>query len=297
MELPAWLDPISALLVGGGTALLVATLGWFLLRRWATSHPIRRLLDPLATGASPVQLFLRGMFVPGNEFFSRAPEYPPGAGVGVTVHKWLNITDVHSASDVRAGLEILQLLIGANPRLTVTAGSADGARMSWNDCGLAVGVHYKAIQILETCEPRLVAFRNPDAFRSLISQEIFEAKPGADYGLIYKGRHAASHRTFWVVMGLSEVGTQAAARFLRVHARLLGQFVGAAPFAAIVGLDPAQGLDRATLRSLQPRPSWWRRLFYRRRWQQLMGAPTGRRTTTRATAAPVMPAKVKEGRE
>ena len=136
---------------------------------------------------------------------------------------------------------------------------------------VAIGQVYKAVQILDTCEPRLVGFRNPDAFRSLVSQELFEAKPGVDYGLIYKGRQPNSQRGSWVVMGIGDLGTQAAAYFLRVNAGLLARFTGGSPFAAVVGVDVNRGREAGQLRLLLPRPSWWRRLLYRRQLRELLG--------------------------
>ena len=72
-------------------------------------------------------------------------------------------------------------------------------------------------------------------------------------------------------MGLGDVATEAAARFLRLNARPLLQLTGGAGFAAIVSVDSARGPESATLRLLQPRPAWWRRLLHRGSWQQLMG--------------------------
>jgi hypothetical protein len=260
--------------------LLVLALAWPMLLRRNRERPIRQLLGRVATETGAITCFVRGMFVPANEFFSRAPEYPPRPGGGVTVHKWANIPEVHSASDVRALAQLLQLLAATNHRLTFSCQSGDWTRQSWNDDAFAIGPHYASQLTLDTCEPRLVTFRYPAAFRSLVSQDVFETRAGWDYGLIYKGEHPATHRACWVVMGLGDLGTEAAAWFLRVNARMLGLFTGSRPFAAIVAVDSKRGRDAAILRWLQPKPSWWRRFLYRRRWQQLRGEAEGRVVTT-----------------
>ena len=270
MSLPPWLDSTAVLLLGA-LALLLGAVAWSVLRWWMAQYPVRCLLGRLATEPVTANLFIRGMFVPGNEFFSRAPEYPPGTGGGVTVHKWANIPEVHTASDVCAVADILQLLATSNSRLAFAIRSAEASFSGPNDETIAIGSHHKALQILAMCEPRLIGFRNPDAFRSMVSQEIFEAKPGIDYGLIYKGRHPTSQRAFWVVMGLGDLGTQSAAFFLRTNGGSLARFTGAGPFAAIIAVDNNRGGEAAQLRWLHPRPSWWRRLLFRRRLQELMG--------------------------
>jgi hypothetical protein len=187
------------------------------------------------------------------------------------VHKWVNIPEVFSAPDVRAAGDVLHLLVAAVPSVTITFRANDAGRRAWDEDAIAIGPHYKSVQILDACEPRLVAFRNPDAFRSLASRDVFEAKSGLDYGLIYRGAHPASHRVFWVVMGLGDVGTEAAAWFLRTHAKTLGHLTGAAPFAAVVSVETARGREAAQLKSLQPKPRWWRRLLYRKAWLKLSG--------------------------
>jgi hypothetical protein len=225
----------------------------------------------VATEPTTIGLYLRGMFVPTNEFFSRAPEYPPSPSGGVTVHKWTGIPEIFSSSDVRATADMLRLLVAANPAVDIAFRSVEKDRKVWNENAVSIGLHFTSQQILEGCEPRLVAFRNPDAFRSLVSQEVFEARAGIDYGLIYKGSHAASHRGFWVVMGLGDLATEAAAYFLRVNARALQRLTGTRPFAAILAVPSARGREAAVLRSLQPRPAWWRRLVYRKLLQRLAG--------------------------
>jgi hypothetical protein len=265
-----WADPILLALLGAALAL-VLVLAWSIFRRRDAQIPVRRLLGRVATEATPVGLFLRGMFVPANEFFSRAPEYPPSPSGGVTVHKWTGIPEVFSAAEMRAATDVLRLLVAANPEVEIAFRSVEKDRKVWDENSIAIGCHFTSQQILEGCDPRLVAFRNPDAFRSLVSQEVFEARGGMDYGLIYNGSHPASHRAFWVVMGLSELSTEAAARFLRVHARALQRLTGTRPFAAILAVPTARGREGAVLRSLQPRPSWWRRLAYRKLLQRLAG--------------------------
>jgi hypothetical protein len=272
----AWADPTLRALLGVALALLLV-LAWSIFRRRDAQLPLRRLLGRVVVDRAPVGMFLRGMFVPANEFFSRAPEYPPGLSGGVTVHKWTGIPEVFSAAEVRAATDVVRLLVAANPDIEIAFRSVEKNRKVWDENSVAIGCHFTSQQMLEGCEPRLVAFRNPDAFRSLVSQEVFEARGGTDYGLIYKGSHPASHRAFWVIMGLSELATEAAARYLRVNAHPLQRLTGSRPFAAILAVPAARGQEGALLRSLQPRPAWWRRLLYRRLLQRLAG-DTGPRT-------------------
>lgn len=256
---------LAALLAVGGA------WGWAALRRRRVTAPLRTLLGRLAAGSAPVSIQMRALFVPSGELFSRAPEYPPTVTAGLTVHKWTNIPEVHSAADVRAAVDVLHLLLAANPHATAVFRSIESAARGWTEDVIAIGPHVKSWQILDTCEPRLVALRNPAAFRSLVSHEVFEARGALDYGLVSKGSHPSTRRASWVIMGLSDAGTEAAAWFLRRHAAALGRLTGGAPFAAVVGVDTGRGRESATLRALQPRPSWWRRLVYRNAWKQVAG--------------------------
>jgi hypothetical protein len=256
---------LAALLALGGA------WGWAALRRHRATAPLRTLLGRLAAGSSPVSIQVRALFVPSGELFSRAPEYPPSVTAGLTVHKWTNIPEVHSAADVRAAVEVLHLLLAANRNVTAVFRPTESATRGWTEDVIAIGPHFKSWQILDHCEPRLMALRNPAAFRSLVSQEVFEARGTLDYGLVYKGSHPSTRRAFWVIMGLSDAGTEAAAWFLRRHAAALGRLTGGAPFAAVVAVDTGRGRESAAFRSLQPRPSWWRRLVYRNAWQQVAG--------------------------
>jgi hypothetical protein len=269
--LEGWGDPwrLTVLLLA---LALVTLLAWATLRRRDARWPLRRLLGRAVTDPGPVGIFLRGMFVPAAEFFSRAPEYPPGPSGGVTVHKWTGIPEVFDAAEVRALGDVLSLLIAANPDVDFVFRSVEKERRLWDQNAVAIGTHFTSQQILEGCEPRLVAFRNPDAFRSLVSQEVFETRGGTDFGLIYTGRRAATHHTFWVIMGLSSQATEATARFLRTHAEAIGKLTGGSAFAAILAVDPARG--GATLRSLQPRPVWWRRLLHRKILRELAARPS-----------------------
>jgi len=271
LPLPPWDDPSGLILPGAALGLLLC-LVWLVLRRRALHPGVRALLGPLATGPVPVAFCLRGMFVPGNELFYRAPADPRQPTEGLTVHKF-KVAEVYSAPDVLALGELQQLLLSSNRRLSLTVVSGEPTRQAWSQDTIAIGPHYKSTQILDACEPRLVAMRQPAAFRSLVSPELFEAKEGLDFGLVYKGRHPATHRTCWVVMGLGDAGTAAAARFLHAHARSLGSLTGRGSFAAVIAVDTAKGWEGSVLRSLQPRPSWWRRLLYRARWQSLTTAP------------------------
>jgi len=272
--LPGWDDPSQLLLliVALGLALCLV---WLALRRRAIHPAVRALLGPLATARVPVAFCLRGMFVPGNELFCRAPADPRQPTEGLTVHKF-KVAEVYSTSDVLALGELQQLLMGNNRRLSLSVVSGEPTRQAWSQDTISIGPHYKSMQILDACEPRLVAVRQPAAFRCLATPELFEAKEGLDFGLIYKGRHPATHRSCWVVMGLSDAGTAAAARFLHAHARSLGSLTGSGSFAAVISVDTTKGWEASVLRTLQPRPSWWRRLVFRRRLQSLTTAPWSR---------------------
>ena len=272
LSLPAWDDLPLPFLIGAAVALALL-LAWLIARRRALHPAVRALLHPLASGQRSVACCLRGMFVPGNELFSRAPADPRQPTEGLTVHKWVKVPEVHHAQDVQALGELQQLLLSSNRRLSMRVVSGEPNRQAWSEPTFAVGPHYKATQILDTCEPRLVAVRQPAAFRVLNGTEVFEAREGLDFGLVYKGRHAATHHMFWVVMGLGDSGTAAAAHFLRAHARSLGALTGRAPFAAIIAVDPNKGWESSVLRSLQPKPSWWRRLLHRKLWQKLTTNP------------------------
>ncbi len=266
-------DALVAALAAACT-LALATLVWLALGRRRGGGRTGTLLGRLARSATSISIFLRGMFVPNGEFFSREPEYPAGSSGELTVRKWVDIPEVYPAADVRAASDLLYLLSATNPDASIAFRSIERERSGWGEDSLSVGTHFRSIQILETCEPRLVAFRNPDAFRNLVTREIFEARGGSDFGLIYKGNHPATHRACWVVMGIGDLGTETAARFLRRHASRLGALTGPGPFAAIISVDRSRGPDGGSLHSLQPPPSWWRRLLHRKTLR-LLGARPG----------------------
>jgi hypothetical protein len=272
LPLPDWDDPNTPLLLGAALVLIVL-LVWLGLRRRALHPGVRALLSTLASGDQSVVFCLRGMFVPGNELFSRAPADPRQPTEGQTVHKWVKVPEVYSAPDVLALGELQNLLLSSNRRLNLKVVSGEPSRQAWSQETFALGPHYKAMQILDACEPRLVTVRQPAAFRGVTNPELFEARDGLDFGLIYKGRHPATHQIFWVVMGLGDTGTAAAAHFLRGQARALGLLAGRNCFAAIISVDTNKGWEGSVLRSLQPRPSWWRRLLYRKQWQKLTTSP------------------------
>jgi hypothetical protein len=271
--IPFWALPVGVL----AGALVAALL--MLLRGRMRHRAQRALLHPFPTIAGRIPVYLRGLFVPGGEFFSRAPEDPRHPSDGVTVHKWSKIPDVFGAADVQAAGTMLQLLSTHCPEAAPALLAGDPARQAWADDGIAIGPHYMTLQILDACEPRLVALRQPAAFRVLPSGEVFEGKEGLDFGLIYKGERPGTRKAFMVVTGLGDAGTVAAARFLQAHLGTLGRLMGRAPFAAIVAVDPARGPESARLRSLQPAPRWWRRLVYRKRWRALQAGPSGGRVS------------------
>ena len=253
----------------GAVASAVFALSSTSLTRLRERRPRRLLLGPLAKDKATIGVFIRGMFVPNKEFFSREPEYPSGMAGTITVRKWVNIPEVYGAADVRAASDLFRLLGEVAGEQVIAFRSVETDWKNWSEDAIAVGGHFKTLQILEVCEPRIVGFRNPDAFRSLVSRHLFEATGQTDYGLIYKGYHPASGRTFLVVMGLGAVGTEAAAHFLCSNAARLGNLTAGAPFAALVAVDLTQGREGGVLHWLQPKPTWWRRILYWKNWRAI----------------------------
>jgi hypothetical protein len=252
-----------------GAAVVLGLVLLVLIRVRSRGHALRMLLGDLVRRSSGVNILVRGLFIPTSEFFSRAPEDLRTPTAGITVHKWANVPEVHSAADMRAFADVASLLLGQRGDLAIALGAGDPARQSWSDSAIAIGPHYKAEQILDSCEPRLITYRNPNAFRSVNSPEIFEAREGMDYGLIYKGKHPASHRDCWVIRGLADLGTEGAARFLLQHGADLARLTGRGSFACLVSVDRAKGPGRAQLHWLTPKPRWWRRLLHRRTLEDL----------------------------
>src|SRR5262245_26598635 len=189
-----------------GIAVVAVILVGLSLWYFRTDPSVRLLLGSLVAKDSSAIFFLRGLFVPNNELFSKAPEDPRNPASGLTVHKWAKIPELYSVPDVRAVAEMLQLVLSMNSRLSFSLLSGETGRQTWSEDAIAIGPHYKSLQILDACEPKLVTVRQPAAFRTVQSSELFEAKEGHDFGLIYKGQHSASHRSFWVIMGLSDTG-------------------------------------------------------------------------------------------
>lgn len=274
-----------ALLVGVLTGLLFALLV-VLGRDRLARRSERALLHPFSTMTGRLSLYLRGLFVPGGEYFSRAPEDPRHPAGGVTVHKWARIGEVHCAADVQAAATVVRLLSSACPTVETSLSAGDAGRPAWSDHGIVVGPHYLAYQVLDGCTPRLASVRQPAAFRMMGSGKVFEAREGLDFGLVYKGERTGTRRSFLLVMGLGDAGTVAAAEFLAHHADLLGRLLGSRPFAAVIAVHPARGPSTATLQALEPRPAWWRRLLHRKEWRALRAA---------AAAMPVAPPRRPSG--
>ncbi len=263
-----WKDVALGVILGA-IASAVFALVLTTLSRLRQRRPRNVLLGPLAKDRTTISVFIRPMFVPNKEFFSREPDYQPGMAGTITVRKWPNIPEVYAAGDVRAASDVLRLLGDVGRNQVIAFRSIEADWKNWSEDTIAIGGHFKTFQILEACEPRIVGFRNPDAFRSLVSTHIFEAAGQSDCGLIFKGYHPASRRTFLVVMGLGAIGTEAAAHFLRVNAAPLGSLTAGAPFAAVVTVDSTQGPQGAVLHWMHPKPTWWRRLLYWSTWKKL----------------------------
>ncbi len=262
-----WPEGVLGVLLGA-LAAAVFTLAAPRLRRLRDRFPRRLLLGRLANEKATINLFLRGLFVPNNEFFSREPEQEPGMSGTITVRKWANIPEVYGAADVRAVTDLLRLLGEVAGEQSITFRPVE-AEKNWSEDAIAVGAHFKALQILDACEPRIIAFRHPDGFRSLVSRHLFVAAGQTDYGLIYRGYHPANGKAFLVVMGPGPLGTEAAAHFLRVNARGLGYLTAGTPFAAVIAVDLAQGRQGGVLHWLHPKPAWWRRLLFWAYWKPM----------------------------
>src|SRR5262245_27760951 len=117
LPLPDWDDPNTSLIIGA--AVLLVILIWLGLRRRALHPGIRALLSSLTSGDPSVVFCIRGMFVPGNELFSRAPADPRQPTEGQTVHKWVKVPEVYSVPDVLALQELQTLLLSGNRRLNL----------------------------------------------------------------------------------------------------------------------------------------------------------------------------------
>ncbi len=263
-------EAVLGAVAGAGFSAAIA-LTWFEIWRQRQRAPARRLLGRLGADKAAVGIYVRQMFVPGNEFFSRDPENQGMPG-SVAVRKWTNIPEVFDSAEIKAASELIHLLgeVGSG---AVTLKSVEKESGRWTDDAVSIGGNFKSFQILDTCEPKLVAFRNPDAFRSLVTRDVFETKGSTDFGLIYKGQHPSNHRTFLVLMGIGPAGTVAAALYLRSRLSQLGNLTGGAPFAAIVAADSAAATQGAgALRWLYPKPSWWRRLLWRKDWRKIWGS-------------------------
>ena len=150
-----------------GIALLAVLLLALALWYWRTDPSVRLLLGSLAAKDSSAIFFLRGLFVPNNELFSRAPEDPRNPSSGLTVLKWPKIPELYTVPDVRAIAELLQLALATNSRLSFQVMSGETGRQTWSEDAIAIGPHYKSLQILDACEPKLVQVRQPPAFRTL----------------------------------------------------------------------------------------------------------------------------------
>ena len=260
-------DAILGAIAGAAITAAIALIG-FEIWRQRNRAPARRLLGRLGADRAAVGVFVRQMFVPGNEFFSKDPESQAMSG-SVAVRKWTNIPEVFDSAEVRAATELIHLL-GEMGSGAVTIKSVEKESGRWTEDSISIGPHYKSFAILDTCEPKLVAFRNPDAFRSLVTRDVFETKSGSDFGLIYKGQHANRH-TFLVLMGIGSAGTVAASNYLKSNLTALGNLTGGKPFAAIVAADINAASPPGALRYLYPKPSWWRRLLFRKDWKSIWG--------------------------
>lgn len=263
---------IPWMLVAGIVAGLALALLAGVARARLAHRSVRALLHPLAGADGRLAIYLRGLFVPGHEYYSRAPEDPRHPAGGLTVHKWARVDGVHAAADVQAAATLLRLLAAACPRVVPTLEAGEPGRPAWGEHGIIVGPHHLAYQVLDGCAPRLASVRPSASVRLLGSGTVFEAREGLDFGLIYKGERTGVRRSYLLVTGLGDAGTIAAAEFLARHAAGLGRLMGRRAFALVVAVHPARGPASATLQGIEPRPAWWRRMLHGKDWQALRAA-------------------------
>src|SRR6266568_2942492 len=172
-------------------AVFSAALGlaYGALRRLQRLVPLRRMLGSLAEPNRPIGLYVRGMFVQGNTFYSREPQYLPVAPLQIMVRPWINIPEVVGAADVRVANDVANLLGVVGKREDFAYRSLERDWDEWTQDLVAIGGHYKSERLLDVGEPRIVSLPAPDRFHTLPDNRDFICAGLRDYGLIYRGRH------------------------------------------------------------------------------------------------------------
>ncbi len=241
-----WEDAVLGTILGAVlSGLFAASTGLFKALR--DRRPLKRLLGSLAESTTATGLYIRGMFVQGNTFYSRDPEYHPGMAGTVTVRSWVNIPEVFGAADVRAASQIASLLGTSGKQQSLVFRSIVADWDKWDEPAFSIGGHFKTDQILKHCQPSLVSLQQFDRFRVGASGPDFVAIGDDDFGLIYKGFHPTSGQPFIAIMGLGAVGTEAAAYYFHMNAPQLGRTYGSDPFALVIRAPLTQGYQGGSL--------------------------------------------------
>src|SRR4029078_12568676 len=94
-----------------GIAVLAVLLFALALWYWRTDPSVRLLLGSLAPKEPSTTFFLRGLFVPNNELFSKAPEDPRNPASGLTVLKWPKTPELYTVPDVLPVAELQQVVL------------------------------------------------------------------------------------------------------------------------------------------------------------------------------------------
>jgi hypothetical protein len=98
-----------------GIAILAVLLLALALWYWRTDPSVRLLLGSLATKDSSAAFFLRGLFVPNNELFSKARRIPSASGSPCSNGR--RFRALHRARCTRDA-ELQQLVLATNSRLS-----------------------------------------------------------------------------------------------------------------------------------------------------------------------------------
>lgn len=224
-------------------------LSYDALRRLRRLVPLRRMLGSLADPERSIGLYVRGMFVQGNTYQSREPQYLPLGPMHVILRQWGNIPEVVGTADVRAANDVANILGAVGKREAFVYRSLEHDWDEWTQDLISIGGHYKTERLLDIGEPRVVSLPKADTFRTLPDKRDFTATT-CDYGLIYRGRHPQTGAAFLALMGIGALGTEAAGYFLRTQAATLAALFPGSGYAVIVQTALNDGRQGA-------KPVWW----------------------------------------
>ncbi len=240
--------------VVSGVFVATASQAKRLLRR----SPIKALLGGLATDEGRPAFYVRSMFTQDNKFMSKEPQILPNGPTQIQISAWQNIPEVVALADVAAASDMAGLLADAGVRAAIEFRSLEKDWDRWTEPLVSIGGHFKTYRLLEVLEPKVVEYV-PVRFRVLKTGQELVARDGNDYGLIVRAPHPVTGATCLVVMGLGALGTEAAARFLRTNALVLGRALGRAPLTIVVRAALGHGREAAVPVCIAPSPSWARR--------------------------------------